>query len=50
MIPLNSSFIKATNWQTLRKNKKRIILCREGLHGIQRKSDFGDGFFVVFTN
>ena len=50
MIPLNSSFIKAINWQTLRKNNTCIILCREGLHGIQRKLDFGDRFSAVFTN
>ena len=50
MIPLNSTLIRALNWQTLWKNKKYIILCREGLHGIQRKSDFGDRFSVVFTN
>ena len=32
------------------KEQKMHYLCREGLHGIQRKSDFGDRFSVVFTN
>ena len=29
--------------------KRTIHACREDLHGIQQKWDFGDGFSVVFT-
>ena len=33
----------------LQKNNTCIILCREDLHGIHQKWEFGDGFSVVFT-
>ena len=48
MIPLNSTFIKAINWQTLRKNNVSFYVARNVLR--QRKLDFGDGFSVVFNN
>ena len=48
MIPLNSTFIKAINWQTLRKNNVSSYVARNVLR--QRKLDFGDGFSVVFNN